>query len=188
MKVILDCDLMKYPNSGLYHYCLNLGTYMQKYLEREREKIAFFVPATEKNTFGPAAETIVERKKFWNLFNNPLRRCTIWHAPFQSGRVWPDRKKYPNTKVLLTVHDLNPIHEGKPLEEQRKSLAHTQSLIDRSDALVCISEFCRQDVLKHCKVGRKPVYVIHNGTHRIHDPLLHENSYRPLRPFLRSEE
>jgi glycosyltransferase involved in cell wall biosynthesis len=85
---------------------------------------------------------------------------------------------------LLTIHDLNSLHEGRSLEEQRTSLAHTQQLIDKSDAIVCISEFTRSDVLKHCKVGGKPVYVIYNGTSNLLSSSLHSWSYRPVRPFL----
>ncbi len=184
-KIILDCDLMKYPNSGLYHYCLNLGTSLQSLLVNEKEAgIAFYVPPAEANSFGPGSRHIVEKKSIWNLFNPFIRNCNIWHAPFQSGRIFPDKKKYINTKVLLTIHDLNPLHEGKPIEEQRKSLAHTQSLINKSDALVCISGFCRNDVLRNCDVGSKPVYVIHNGTHKVHTPQLNGKSYKPSRPFL----
>ncbi len=87
-------------------------------------------------------------------------------------------------KILLTIHDLNALHEGKPLAEQQKSLAHTQSLINRSNALVCISEFCRQDVLQHCELKNKPLFVIHNGTHKVGESLLNESAYRPSRPFL----
>ncbi|MBK7561835.1 MAG: glycosyltransferase family 4 protein [Chitinophagaceae bacterium] len=184
-KIILDCDLMKYPHSGLYHYCLNLGTSVQSLLEQKDEaRIAFYVPPAEARSFGPDSRHIVEKKSIWNFFNPFLRSCTIWHAPFQSGRILPDKKKYPGIKILLTIHDLNPLHEGKPPEEQRKSLAHTQSLIDKSDALVCISEFCKGDVLANCKVGNKPVYVVHNGTHKVHTPQLTVNSYQPARPFL----
>ncbi|HEY6064282.1 MAG TPA: glycosyltransferase family 1 protein [Chitinophagaceae bacterium] len=184
-KIILDCDLMKYPNSGLYHYCLNLGKSLQPLFENDKETgIAFYVPPAEAGSFGPGYRHIVEKKSIWNFFNPFLRNCNIWHAPFQSGRVFPDKKKYPGIKVLLTIHDLNPLHEGKPQDEQRKSLAHTQSLIDKSDAIVCISEFCKGDVLKNCDVGTKPVYVIHNGTHKVHEPELGINSYRPSRPFL----
>ena len=176
---------MKYPNSGLYHYCLNLGKSLQSLLENEKETgIAFYVPPAEAKSFGPGHRHILEKKNIWNFFNPFLRSCRIWHAPFQSGRIFPDKKKYPGIKVLLTIHDLNPLHEGKPWDEQRKSLAHTQSLIDKSDAIVCISEFCKGDVLKNCNVGNKPVYVIHNGTHKVHDPELGINSYRPSRPFL----
>jgi glycosyltransferase involved in cell wall biosynthesis len=184
-KIILDCDLMRHPNSGLYHYCLNLGKYIQPLLEQDRSaRMSFYVPPSEATAFGAGARHIVEKKNFWNFFHPPLHNCDIWHAPFQSGRIVPDKKKNPHTKVLLTIHDLNPLHEGKPLEEQRKSLAHTQSLIDRSDAIVCISEFCRNDVLKNCDVKNKKLHVIHNGIHKVHAPQMNGSSYKPSRPFL----
>jgi len=184
-RIILDCDLMRHPNSGLYHYCLNLGKNIQPLLEQDRSgKIAFYVPPAESTAFGPAARHIIEKKSFWHFLRPPLQHCDIWHAPFQSGRIVPDKRKYPHTKILLTIHDLNPLHEGKPVEEQRKSLAHTQSLIDRSDAIVCISEFCRNDVLKNCEVSNKPLYVVHNGTHMVHAPHMNGSSYKPSRPFI----
>lgn len=185
-KIILDCDLMNHPHSGLYYYCLNLGMNVQELLagNEHHESIAFYVPPAEANSFGPGAETIIEKKKWWDIFRRRPLDCTVWHAPFQSGRIVPDKTRYPNTRVLLTIHDLNPLHEGKSKEEQERSLAKTQSLIDRTDAIVCISRFCKEDVLQHCDTGNKPVYVIHNGTHYVHPPSLNGVSYKPQRPFL----
>lgn len=184
-RIILDCDLMKHPNSGLYHYCLNLGKEVMQLLEGdELLEMGFFVPQSEKNTFGSSSKTIVENKSFWRFLNPVTKGCSVWHAPFQSGRIIPDKRKNPGIKILLTIHDLNPLHEGKPVEEQRKSLAHTQSLIDKADALVCISDFTKNDVLKHCAVNGKPVYVIHNGKHRVQEPKLGNFSYKPKRPFV----
>jgi glycosyltransferase involved in cell wall biosynthesis len=181
-RIILDCDLMRFPHSGLYHYCLNLGMSVSELLNDD-ERMKFYTPPREKEAFGDGNRTIPEKK--WHKFAKPfLWNCDIWHAPFQSGRIIPNRRRHPNVKVLLTIHDLNPLHEGKPVEEQRKSLAHTQSLIDRSDAIVCISDFCRTDVLRHCNVKNKPIYVIHNGTHKVHTPKLNTSSYKPVRPFL----
>ncbi len=181
-RIILDCDLMKFPNSGLYHYCLNLGRYVNKHLNTKNgEQIKFYVPEKEKNSFGNADNCIVE-KNFHRFIKPFLWDCKVWHAPFQSGRILPHSNR--SIKVLLTIHDLNPLHEHKPQSEIKKSIAHTQKLIDRSTAIVCISEFCRQDVLANCYVGNKPVYVIHNGTHSVGEPQLHSNSYKPVRPFL----
>lgn len=181
-KIILDCDLMRYRDSGLYHYCLNLGLYVNKLLkQRGQDQIAYYVPPAEKESFSDARHTIVEKNhhRFYKPF---LWNCKLWHAPFQSGRILPAKKGAP--KVLLTIHDLNPLHEGKPREEQQKSIAHTQALIHRSDALVCISEFTRADVLKNCDIKNKPVYVVHNGTHAVGSPALSPSSYRPRLPFL----
>lgn len=184
-RIILDCDLMKHPHTGLYRYCLNLGLHVQSLLEQENSaKLSFYVPPAERGVFGDTASYILDKKSMWNFFRPFLKSCDIWHAPFQSGRIIPDKKKFPHIKILLTIHDLNTLHEGKSHQEQKNNLAHTQSLINRADALVCVSEFTRNDVLKHCDVGRKPVHVIYNGKNNLHPPLLNETSYRPQRPFL----
>lgn len=182
-QIILDCDLMRHRNSGLYHYCMNLGNYVHKALEGQHTKIKYYVPPAEAKSFDRHENTIVEKRyhRFWKPF---LNNCRVWHAPFQSGRIVPDRRKYKNIHVILTIHDLNALHEGKPLEEQRKSIEHTQVLIDKSDVIVCISEFTKNDVLKNCDIHNKPLYVIHNGTHKVREPALAHASYKPMRPFL----
>lgn len=184
-QIWLDCDLMKYPHSGLYHYCLNLGTEMNELLLDDPSlDISCYVPHSARTDF-PAAVSVREEKKGWRHWWKPwLKDCAVWHAPFQSGRIVPDKKKHPHIRVLLTIHDLNPLHEGKTEPEKKRSLAHTQSLIDKADALVCISSFTRDDVRKHCETGLKPVHVIHNGIHQVAAPRLEPGSLRPQRPFL----
>lgn len=182
-KIVLDCDLMRYRDSGLYHYCLNLGMYVNKALIKEQdESISFYVPATEKKTFGPGATTIVEHKWHHKFIKPFLWDCDIWHAPFQSGRMVPKNNKH--TKILLTIHDLNCLHEDKPDNEIIESLQKTQSLIDRSDALVCISDHCKHDVMTYLDVKNKPVHVIHNGTHRVAIPPQKPAGYKPAKPFV----
>jgi len=183
-QVILDCDLMRYPNSGLYYYCLNLGNHMQEHVVGDPHiKIKHYVPPSVKDSFKEKSNNIVERR-FHKYYKPFLNECRIWHAPFQSGRILPDKKKYKDIKIVLTIHDLNFFHEGKPLKEQQKCLAHTQSLINRSDAIVCVSEFCKNDVLNNCEVGNKPVYVIHNGTQIVPEPRAPLSSVRPAGPFM----
>jgi len=174
---------MRYKDSGLYHYCLNLGTYVKKKLDEEQEgRIAFYVPSAEKNSFGPDAGCIIEKKWHQKFVKPFLWDCDIWHAPFQSGRVVPAGNK--KVKVLLTIHDLNCLHEGKSLKEQKDSLHKTQKLIDNSHAIVCISHHCKKDVMENLDVKNKPVHVIHNGTHRVHMPALKPAGYKPSKPFI----
>jgi len=183
-KIILDCDLMRYPDSGLYHYCLNLGTYVKKSLDKEREgRISFYVPSSEKTSFGLDAGSIIERKWHQQFLKPFLWDCHIWHAPFQSGRIIVP-KKNTRVKVLLTIHDLNCLHEDKPGKERAASLKKTQQLIDRADGIVCISHHCKKDVLFHLDVKNKPVHVIHNGTHNVAIPPLKPAGYKPSKPFI----
>src|SRR5688572_5857386 len=111
-RIILDCDLMKYRNTGLYHYCLNLGTYVKKLLDEEKQdEILFYVPASESNTFPDSKSMIVDRKLRLKHFHPFLWKCDVWHAPFQSGRLIP--RPHRRIKILLTIHDLNVLHEDK---------------------------------------------------------------------------
>lgn len=180
---MLDCDLMRYPNSGLYHYCLNLGLQVKEILDRNKEgDISFYVPPSAKMAFGNPASCILERKWHQKIFKPFLWDCDIWHAPFQSGRVIPLNHK--RIMVLLTIHDLNCLHEGKSIREQKHSLAKTQRLIDQSHSIVCISSHTYQDVMQHLDTGDRPVHVIHNGIHRVMETSFGPSTYRPKRPFL----
>jgi len=181
-RIILDCDLMKYRNSGLYYYCLNLGLHVNQLLDESgSEHMKFYVPPAERTTFKGSSDAIVEQR-YHKFFKPFLWNCKVWHAPFQTGRMLPERASSVN--VVLTIHDLNHLHEGKPLKEQKESLKRTQALIDRSQVVVCISEFCKSDVLANLYIGNKPVHVIHNGTHDLQSPELTPASYKPKRPFL----
>lgn len=183
-RIILDCDLMRYKDSGLYHYCLNLGTHVKNALNKEQgDCISFYVPSSEREAFGPDAGSIIERKWHQKFLKPFLWDCDIWHAPFQSGRIVVP-KKNARVKVLLTIHDLNCLHEDKPGKERQESLQKTQGLIDRSDSIVCISQHCKKDVLTHLDVKNKPVHVIHNGTHHVTEPPLRPVGYMPVRPFI----
>jgi glycosyltransferase involved in cell wall biosynthesis len=181
-RIILDCDLMRFPNSGLYHYCLNLGNEVNRILEEQgRKRMKFYVPAAEVNSFDDRGDVIVE-KPYHRFFRPFLFDCSIWHAPFQLGRIVP--YKHKTIKVVFTIHDLNFLHEGVPSEAQRAMQEQVQKQINRADAIVCISEFTKRDVLNNCEPGKKPVYVIHNGTNQIGEPRLSDFSYRPPGDFL----
>jgi glycosyltransferase involved in cell wall biosynthesis len=181
--IILDCNLMRYPHSGLYQYCLNLGERVNTVLKKQNSRpLRMYLPSSNILPYDHRYH-IIERSwhRYWKPF---LSNCRIWHAPFQSGRILPDARAHKHIKVVLTIHDLNSLHEGKPKKEQEESLFRTQRLIDRSDAIICISEFTKDDVYRNCVVGDKPVYVIHNGIHKLVTPALGKSSYRPLRPFI----
>src|SRR5215217_6200596 len=122
--IMLDCDLMRFPNSGLYHYCLNLGLHVNELLaEQGQSKMQFYVPRNAKKSFDDGNKVIVEHK-YHRFFKPFLLDCKIWHAPFQSGRIIPQREK--SVRVVLTIHDLNVLHEQKSVKEQRNSIAKTQ--------------------------------------------------------------
>ncbi len=182
-RIILDCELMKNRNTGLYHYCLNLGTHLQRVAGKngDSEKIMYYIPPSEADCFPLRAEAIVQHSmhKFFNPF---LWVSDVWHATYQGTRIMPLRNR--RIKVVLTIHDLNFLHEDASEQQQKDELRQLQILIDRSDALVCISDYCRKDVERHCNTHGKAMHVIHNGGNTLQPASLPTASHIPQQPFL----
>jgi glycosyltransferase involved in cell wall biosynthesis len=182
-KLILDCDLMRFRDSGLYHYCLNLGNHVNHHFKLAGlPPLSVYIPPAEASAFEDNSRCIIEKRWHHKLFKPFLWDCLIWHAPFQSGRMVPAGNK--KIKVLLTIHDLNCLHEDKTARERQLSLQHTQKLIDRADAIVCISHHCKKDVVENLNTVGKTVHVIHNGTHHVNQPPMHAQAYTPSKPFV----
>ncbi|MCX6318502.1 MAG: glycosyltransferase family 1 protein [Bacteroidetes bacterium] len=181
-KIIFDAERMKYRDTGLYHYCLNLGQYLELNADPSRERLHFYTPPGEQHW---------TRSQTNHLTQSPLHKFLmpsfngfdIWHATYQNTHYMPMLNK--KIKVVLSVHDLNFLYDDKKSAAKKmKYLRYLQGLIDRADAIICISEFSRKDVLQHCDTGNKPLYVIHNGTNLLEKPALTSASYRPRKPFL----
>ena len=96
MEIILDCDLMKFPNSGLYYYCLYLGNHVQNQLvSMGNIKMGYYIPNEGAKVFQHKENCITE-KKYHRFFKPFMWNCRVWHAPFQSGRIVPVKRKYRN--------------------------------------------------------------------------------------------
>lgn len=181
-KIVFDCERMKYPDTGLYHYCLNLGKYLEANADPLREQLHFYTPPGEQSWSAGHAAHITQHplhKFILPSFNG----FDIWHATYQNTHYMPLLNK--KIKVVLSIHDLNFLYDEKKSQaKKQKYLRYLQRLIHRSDAIVCISEFSKKDVLLHCDTGNKPLYVIHNGTNLLEKPALTPASYKPGKPFL----
>jgi len=181
-RIIFDCERMKYENTGLYHYCLNLGNHIVKFTEREVEELSFYTPYGKEDLFGENSKHIMQTEL--HKFRMPsLKKYSIWHATHQDSYYLPFRDK--NIKVILTVHDLNYIYDpSKSQAKRQRFLNRLQMLINRADFIICVSEWTKRDVLFYCDMQSKPVHVIHNGTNTLTEPLLLHDSYKPLKPFI----
>ena len=181
-NIILDCERMKYADTGIYHYCLNLARHLKNTIGRKSEKLTYYAPESAHAVLSPGS-SFINQHSLHKFLMPSLSKYDLWHATYQMTSYIPERNK--RIQVLLTIHDLNFIHDDKKTQAKKlKHLQHLQSNIDRSDALVCISEFCKKDVLKHCDIGNKPIHIIHNGTNSLNKPTLSASSYKPSKRFL----
>lgn len=81
-----------------------------------------------------------------------------------------------NTSVVTTVHDL--IHETRPREFNRfDNLAKLKcKAIARADAIICVSEHTRRDLIEYYKVSEDRVFKIYLGASLYSEP---DNSPQP---------
>jgi glycosyltransferase involved in cell wall biosynthesis len=173
---------MKYPCTGLFSYCAQLGMQLGKAIDTDDEELTYYTPLEVAGVFGNDHNYITQNS-LQKFFLPSLSSYNVWHATYQGSQYLPKLNK--RIKVVLTIHDLNFLYDQKkPQFKKLKHLRHLQNNIDRSDAIICISEFCKTDVLTHCKVGTKPIHVIHNGTNSLVKPFLSGSSYKPRTRFL----
>ncbi|MBK7375060.1 MAG: glycosyltransferase family 4 protein [Ferruginibacter sp.] len=181
-RIIFDCERMKYPDTGLFHYCLNLGNHLATYNTPGEEEITFYSPNPAAKFFDPGSK-LINQYELHKLRMPSLKRYGIWHATYQDSYYLPFRNK--QIKVVLSIHDLNFMYDdSKPEGKKQKYLRRLQMLINRADVIICVSEYSKKDVSFYCDTNNKPVHVIHNGTNTLTEPRLGTCSYQPLKPFI----
>ncbi len=181
-KIIFDCERMKYQDTGLFHYCLNLGKQLEKNFNLQDEQLFFYTPPGQQEWSYCSANHITQNPLHKFVLPS-LHSFDIWHATYQNTQYMPMQNR--KIKVVLSIHDLNFLYdEQKSAAKKQKYLRYLQNLIHRADAIICISDFSKNDVLSHCKVDNKPLYVVHNGTNLLVTPGLSSISYKPHKPFL----
>jgi len=185
-SVLFDCERMKNPNTGLFHFCLNLGRQLLTH-KKESDSVVFFGPHRLPDIFGPDGRYVFKtalhdvRRPFSNGYNiGPASsKFDLWHMTHQSSRYKPTQKK-----TVLTIHDLNFLYDDQGVSRRNKYLHIVQDRIDRADHIVCISNYCREDVLKNLHTRSKPVSVVYNGCNINLSDDVENATYAPSRPFL----
>lgn len=182
-RIVFDCERMKYENTGLYHYCLNLGNHLDKFTDPGKsEELHYYCPYGMEHLLGSRGKHIIQNEL--HKFKMPgLRNFSVWHATYQDSYYLPFSNQ--RIRVVLSVHDLNFMYDpAKSAFKKERNLRRLQKLVNRADVIICISEYARNDLQFYCDVQGKPVHVIHNGTNTLTTPQLLKQSYKPQRPFL----
>ncbi|MBE9466537.1 glycosyltransferase family 4 protein [Dyadobacter sp. UP-52] len=151
---------MKYPHTGLFHFCLQLGNAILREIDSEHETVKFYLPESQTGVFGSEAKYQPQHFLHKHLFPK-LYEGAIWHCTFQASNYFPSNRK---VRIIITIHDLNFLYDSKQTEKNRKrSLALLQKKINRADHIVAISHYVQNDLKTHLVLGEKPTSVIYNG-------------------------
>ncbi len=181
MNIVFDCERMKYPHTGLYHFCHHLGNAIKAASLENGHALSFFTPSSLNGAFGSEVSYITQKK--WHKFFMPnLSDFDLWHGTFQGTQYYPTSSKI---KKVLTVHDLNFLYDERRYDFKRASaLKKLQQKIDRSDAVVAISEFVMRDLHEHLNMSNTNAQVIYNGCNFNQSVEIKAPANQPNAPFL----
>ncbi|GAA4508734.1 hypothetical protein GCM10023172_41320 [Hymenobacter ginsengisoli] len=183
-RILLDCESLKDRNSGFSHFVVPLAHELIR--QNTRYQLYCYVPPQEVGGLGRQGVRYLTQRSFHKYFNPASYGLRLWHATSQLSWYVPTS---PLTKVVLTVHDLNFLHENPDERTYTRQLAMVRRNIRRADYLVTISDFVRQDILRHADLlgytGRQPLRYVPRGVEDLASvPLGHVPAYVPRRPFL----
>lgn len=118
----------------------------------------FVLPEKHCGEFGTHIDYI-PKERVRQALRQYSKHIDLWHATHQQFRYRRHRK---GTLQLLTVHDLNYLHEKHGIHLLRHQL-EMPWLIRRSDAVTVISEYVKHDIEEHIPFLNKELKVIYNG-------------------------
>jgi glycosyltransferase involved in cell wall biosynthesis len=180
MNLILDCERMKYPYTGLFEYCEQLGKSLQLFLNEE-DTISYYVPNKKYASYFGEEYAHIVRKSAHKMFPVRINKPAVWHTTYQMSNYMKNGNR--KVKRVLTIHDLNFLYEKCLPEKIDKYLKTAQNNVDRADHVIAISQFAKKDILNHLKIDDR-ISVIYNGCNVLEFPDYNAPSYRPANPFL----
>lgn len=174
--VIFDCERLKHPHTGLYHYTHQLAHALAGEAHNlQGEELRFYVHDRNRGLLDGAIKTKDIGKFDRGILFDP--RVKLWHISSQLSHYQP-----LNGKKVLTIHDLNYLYERLTAKERRKFVSFVKKNLRRCTAVVAISEFTRNDILSHLDLDI-PIEVIYNGCNR-YQGLIAEPADKPRGEFI----
>ncbi|MHA8066013.1 glycosyltransferase family 4 protein [Aquirufa sp. ROCK2-A2] len=158
-RILFDAERMKYPNTGLFHFCKELASALHQEMDSQKEELEIL---TNQKSFTLFPSKLFRKLQFWHKVILPSsKNIDVWQASHQDTQYYPYRKKVP---IVLTIQDINYYHDPKKSKAKKQAfLADLQKKVDAASYLIFISEYTQKDVEKHLNIQGKPQKVIYNG-------------------------
>lgn len=161
-KILIDLERLRYPNSGIANVFRNLTKGLQE--NNSKFEISYFGNKEELEKFGSKLSCV-----FWSRMHKFFERFSeqfdLIHVSHQLSSYF--HRDYKNTIKIVTLHDLNFLHENIAESKKKKMLRKVRNNVKNADYIVCISEYAKKDFIKNKKLFTfnklKDIVVIHNG-------------------------
>ncbi len=180
-KILFDCERMKYPHTGLYHFCWELGQELITQSQGTGIEIDLYAKKNVQLQFA-TRPSFLEQSAFHKFLMPNLDQWQLWHATHQATDYYPGKDVIA---TLLTVHDLNFLHETyRSKQKKTREKDKLQRKLDKADRVVAISEFVAKDLKENMQLDPAKLQVIYNGCNIKSAKILAEPSIKPNAEFL----
>ena len=163
-KILIDLERLRYPNSGIANVFKNLVFGLLSFSQVNKLKVSLYGPQEILADLKTGFE-IRKRKTIHKLVPFYTYKYHIIHTSHQLSSYFHFKKS--GQKKVVTLHDLNFIHEKISKKKYNKELKKVQKNIYNADVIVFISEFVKQDFLENKKLfsfKKEPALkVVYNG-------------------------
>lgn len=179
-KILFDCEKMRYPNTGIYHFCNSLSRAIEKKIDHTQEELILYTPKKEQKNFKDYK--LVDYNSLHKFYHFGTRKFDLWHTTFQLSRYLPFNNK---TRLIITIHDLNFLYEHTNRRDIiSKAKKRMQKNIDRAQTIVTISNYVAEDLKNHLTIKDQSLQTIYNGWNVSEFPGYDSPLYRPAKSFL----
>lgn len=180
-RVLVTLDSMRYPNTGLYSFGKSLGEALIRNNHNGYD-LDYFLYSGTNTGFDTAGIYQTYYKKYNKFFFINSNQVDLFHFTDQFARLKP--QKVHSGKKIMTVHDINQLHEAVSPDKLKLHLRKLGERINSCDHIVAISNFTANDVLKFYPHVAGKISVIYNGVDK---PVLkagHTPLFTPQKKFL----
>ena len=179
-SILITFDSLKRATSGMFFFERSLG---DEILKQNKDRFAIFGYLYKKSIhwFQQLAGTLFI-SPLHKVFFPAYKQFDLVHFTNQYCKLKPKRVK---AKKVLTIHDMNPVHEKTRSPARfKKYLNRLGGYIDSCDRIVTISNFVAGDIIKYYPQAANKLTVIYNGADKLVLPQQHEPLYKPTRKFI----
>lgn len=161
-KILIDVERLKYPKSGIANVCLSLI----KGLDGLKSDLNYIFYGPAKNIPATKSRFQIINWKFWQK-KLPVNTSEfdLIHTTHQLSEYFHAKKS--GKKKVVTLHDLNFLHDKSSDKKVKKFTNLVQKNVGNADAIVCISEFVKDDFIKNKQLFQLQddveIDVIYNG-------------------------
>lgn len=160
-KVLIDAERLRYPNSGVANVAKSLVAGLQA-LETDLEHSVYGTP--ESLLEFPKLD-VVPWKPWYRFVSPDYSSFGLIHVTHQLSSHFHSVGSHQ--KKVVTLHDLNFLHDHSSERKRKKSIHLVQKNIGNADAIVFISNFAKKDFHRnrHLFSIKKKIIekVIYNG-------------------------